>query len=132
MSARTVVLWRHGRTEYNAAGRLQGQVDIALDEVGRWQAQQAAHDLAERHSPIRIVSSGLSRAVATAQALAEAVGVQVETDVRLRERGFGDWEGLSAEEISSRWPDEYAVWRAGHDPRRDGAETRLEVAERMV
>src|SRR5690606_21205563 len=57
VSARTVVLWRHGRTEYNATARLQGQVDIPLDEVGRWQAEQAARDLAERHGPTRIVSS---------------------------------------------------------------------------
>src|SRR5690606_14723402 len=76
VTARTVVLWRHGRTSYNEQRRLQGQVDIPLDEVGRWQAAQAAHDIAERHSPTRIVSSDLERAAGTAQALAELVGVE--------------------------------------------------------
>ena len=132
MSARTVVLWRHGRTAYNEQRRLQGQVDIPLDEVGRWQAQQAAHDLAERHSPTRIVSSDLERASATAQALAELVGVEVVLDRRLRERAFGNWEGLNAEEIASRWPEEFAVWQAGQDPHRAGAESRAEVGDRMA
>ena len=41
MTGRTLILWRHGRTAYNAGGRLQGQVDIPLDEVGQWQARTA-------------------------------------------------------------------------------------------
>jgi len=57
-----VVLWRHGRTEYNAARRLQGQIDIPLDEVGRWQGTTAAAALFARHTPVRIVSSDLVRA----------------------------------------------------------------------
>ncbi|KGM13131.1 histidine phosphatase family protein [Cellulomonas bogoriensis] len=127
-----VVLWRHGRTAYNLAGRLQGQVDIPLDEVGLRQADEAAEMLHLRHRPVRIVSSDLGRAEATAQALARRVGVPVQVDARLRERSFGEWEGLSAEEIRGRWPDEYAVWRAGHDPQRVGAETRAEVAQRVA
>ena len=87
MTARTVVLWRHGRTAYNATARLQGQVDIPLDEVGRWQADEAAAWLEARFHPQRIVSSDLGRAVATAEALAGRCGVDVELDDRLRERG---------------------------------------------
>ena len=131
MRSRTVLLLRHGRTAFNAGGRLQGQVDIPLDEVGRWQVQEAARDLVARHVPTRIVSSDLSRACATAQAVADLLGVEVQLDERLRERDFGDWEGLTAEEISGRWPQEYAVWRSGHDPERTGAETRAVVATRM-
>lgn len=132
MRSRTVLLLRHGRTEYNAAKRLQGQVDIPLDDVGQWQATQAAQDLVRRHEPTRIVSSDLSRARATAQAVADLAGLEVELDPRLRERGFGEWEGLTAEEMGARWPEEYAVWRSGHDPQRTGAETRRDVAERMA
>lgn len=132
MRSRTVLLLRHGRTEYNAAGRLQGQVDIPLDDVGRWQAREAAHDLVQRHRPTRIVSSDLSRAHETAQAVADLADVEVELDPRLRERSFGDWEGLTADEMGARWPAEYAVWRSGHDPQRTGAETRRAVAERMA
>ncbi|WP_149202773.1 histidine phosphatase family protein [Actinotalea subterranea] len=132
MTARAVILWRHGRTEYNAAARLQGHTDIPLDAVGRWQVTEAAQHLAQRHRPTRIVSSDLGRAVATAQALADVVGLEVAVDPRLRERSFGEWEGLTADEIAERWPEAYRTWRAGRDPERAGAETRATVAERMV
>lgn len=132
MSARTVVLWRHGRTAYNASMRLQGGIDIALDDVGRWQAEQAAQALSERFLPDRIVTSDLGRAVDTGQVLGDLAGVAVERDARLRERSFGEWEGLTSQEIAERWPDQYQVWRSGHDPQRSGAETRVEVAERMA
>lgn len=132
MSAGTVVLWRHGRTAYNAQARLQGQVDIELDHVGRWQAGRAAETLAVQHRPARLLSSDLGRARATAQALADVTGVPLETDERLRERSFGEWEGLTADEIAVRWPEAHGVWRAGRDPERVGAETRAQVAARMA
>ena len=91
MTAGTLVLVRHGRTEYNAAQRLQGQVDIPLDDVGRWQAEVGAQALLARFSPTAIVSSDLQRAAATAQYLGDAVGLEVAYDARLRERSFGAW-----------------------------------------
>lgn len=132
MTAATVVLWRHGRTAFNAEHRLQGATDIPLDDVGRWQVGEAARDLVQRHLPARVVSSDLLRARDTAAALADLAGVDVETDARLRERGFGDWEGLTAEEIEERWPDQFRLWRSGTDPQRHGAETRSAVAQRMA
>lgn len=132
MTAGTVILWRHGRTAYNAAGRLQGQIDIEMDEVGRWQVARAARHLAHAHAPTRIVSSDLGRAVATATSLADRVGVEVETDPRLRERSFGEWEGMSVSEIAERWPQEYALWQSGHDPARANAESRSTVADRVA
>lgn len=132
MTAGTVILWRHGRTEYNATARMQGQIDIPLDDVGAWQVEQAATDLARRHTPTRVVASTLGRAVATARGLADLVGLPVETDARLVERSFGTWEGLNAAEIAERWPEDFAVWQSGHDPARTGAETRDDVAERVA
>ena len=132
MTAGTIVFWRHGRTAYNATTRLQGSIDIPLDDVGRWQVEQAAADLARRFAPSRVVASNLGRAIDTAARLAELVDVPVETDPRLRERAFGDWEGLSIEEIAERWPTEYAVWKRGEDPQRGGSETRAEVAARIA
>lgn len=132
MTARAVILWRHGRTAWNAAARLQGSSDIALDDVGRWQVAEAARHLADRHRPTRIVSSDLGRAMATARALADLTDLPVDGDPRLRERGFGEWEGCTAAEIAERWPDAYAAWRSGGDPDRDGAETRIAVADRVV
>ncbi|WP_265522123.1 histidine phosphatase family protein [Oerskovia flava] len=132
MSAGTIVLLRHGRTAYNAAMRLQGQVDIPLDGVGEWQAEQGANALRSAHRPARIVASDLSRAHATAAYYARATGVDVVPDARLRERGFGEWEGLTGAELAERWPEEYAAWRRGEEPTRAGAELKVDVAARMV
>lgn len=132
MTAGTVVLLRHGRTAYNHGKRLQGQIDIPLDDVGRWQAEQGASALASSHTATTVVSSDLGRALDTASAYAKLVGVDVELDVRLRERSFGEWEGMTSEELAARWPEEHAAWRAGADPVRAGAETKGEVARRMV
>ncbi|UJP39446.1 histidine phosphatase family protein [Cellulomonas palmilytica] len=132
MTVGRLLLWRHGRTAFNATARLQGQVDIPLDDVGRWQARTAAAAMLVRHTPTRIVSSDLGRAVETADPLARMAGVDVETDERVRERSFGEWEGLSGPEIAERWPEDFALWRSGGEPERVGAETRLQVAKRTA
>lgn len=132
MSAGEIVLWRHGRTAYNAAGRLQGQVDIALDDVGLWQAARGAEALARRFEPARIMTSDLQRAATTAAALAQASGADVVVDKRLRERSFGLWEGMTGAEMSERWPEDYAAWTRGEEPTTIGAETRADVGERMA
>ena len=131
MSAGTVVFLRHGRTSYNAAGRLQGQVDIPLDEVGLWQAENGASALAKIHAATRVVASDLSRAAVTAQHFARASGVQVLTDPRVRERSFGRWEGLTRDEIHASWPDEFSQWRRGLEPQGVDVEARSAVAQRM-
>ena len=132
MTADQVLLWRHARTASNAAGRFQGQLDVALDDVGLVQAKEAADLLAELidGAPCRIVSSDLSRATATAQALSERLGVPVSTDPQLREVFAGDWEGLLRSEIEQRNPGELAQWRAGEDLRLGGGERRSEAGAR--
>jgi len=133
VTAGTVVLLRHARTAYNASLRLQGQIDIPLDDVGRWQAGEGGSALASSHRATRIVSSDLGRALETATAYADALGgALVQTDARLRERGFGEWEGMTGEELSARWPEEYAAWRRGAEPAGAGAESKAEVAARMA
>ena len=132
MSAGTVLLWRHGRTAHNASLRLQGQVDIPLDEVGRRQVSAAAAALVATTRPASIVASNLGRAAATAGILGELTGLAPVADARLRERSFGLWEGLTGEEISAGWASEFAVWRGGGEPENVGAETRAAVATRMV
>jgi probable phosphoglycerate mutase len=101
---RRVVLWRHGRTEWNVAGRVQGQTDTALDEVGVRQAAAAAARLASLR-PVRILSSDLQRARHTAEELSRLTGVPVELDERLREMNFGEREGLTWKESWERFPD---------------------------
>jgi probable phosphoglycerate mutase len=123
------VLLRHGRTEWNATGRIQGQLDPPLDSVGRQQARRAASVLAAL-SPGVIVASDLQRASATADALSKQAGVAVQHDARLREIGLGAWEGLLREDVEQRFPAEFAAWVRGEDIRRGGGETYAEVGAR--
>lgn len=127
-----VLYLRHGRTEWNASGRFQGQADIPLDDVGKLEAQRAATLLAELKPEI-ILSSDLSRARETASYLATAVGLTPGVDARLRETFAGSWEGSSFAEIDLAFPEESAQWKSGAvDVRPGGGETRAEVGERMV
>ncbi|MEL0148250.1 MAG: histidine phosphatase family protein, partial [Actinomycetota bacterium] len=105
MGERQIILWRHGRTSWNAERRFQGQSDIELDDEGRAQAERAAELLAYLE-PDRIIASDLARAWATAQALSARTGVQVRADARLRETFAGEWEGLSRAELLERCGDE--------------------------
>lgn len=89
----------------------QGHSDIPLDETGVAQAARAASLLASLR-PTMIVSSDLMRANDTALALGRLIGLDVAVDKDFRERGGGQWEGLTREEIAARWPDEYAAWEA--------------------
>jgi len=130
MSPRRVVLWRHGRTAWNAESRFQGSTDVPLDDVGLAQAERAARDLATL-SPYRIVSSDLQRALATAETLAAMVGLDVTTDPDLRETYAGTWQGLVRDEIVAADPDTWRRWIAGDDVRPGGGETRTEVASRV-
>ena len=132
MTADRLILWRHGRTEWNVNGRFQGQADIALDEVGLDQAAQAARVLAE-FKPAALYSSDLSRAYQTATALAELVDLPIQTDKRLREIHVGSWEGLLGSEIRAQHPDLAERLRRGEDVRRSPTgESPREVAERMA
>ena len=105
-----LLVLRHGQTDWNASGRIQGQLDIGLNDTGRWQAERLAEALAHEHIDA-VYSSDLMRARETAAPLARARGLDLRLDARLRERGFGRFEGLSFEEIEQRWPDEAARWR---------------------
>jgi broad specificity phosphatase PhoE len=130
--SRRIVLWRHGRTEWNATGRFQGQIDIDLDEIGRAQAWESARRLAALQ-PDLLISSDLKRTRDTMAALAEITGKPLQLDARLRETFAGEWQGLTGAQIASRYPEEYKAWRAG-DPllKVGGGETRQDVAERMA
>jgi probable phosphoglycerate mutase len=128
---RRVVLLRHGRTEWNATGRFQGQLDSALDVIGKAQAAAAAVAVAPMQ-PDAVVSSDLSRARDTAAAVSAECGVDVAIDPRLREIYLGSWQGLTRGEARRQYAEEYARWQAGEDARRGGGETYAEVGARCV
>ena len=132
MTAGRLVLWRHGRTEWNVTGRFQGQADVPLDVVGREQAAAAAR-LVAAFEPVSIFSSDLARTYQTAEPLAALTGLGIQTDKRLREIHVGSWEGLLGEEIRAQDPElAERVWR-GEDVRRSPTgESPQEVADRVA
>jgi glucosyl-3-phosphoglycerate phosphatase len=131
MTAARIIIWRHGRTEWNVVGRFQGQADVPLDEVGYEQAQRAAEVLA-RYRPSALFSSDLSRCYQTADVLAQRAGLDIITDKRLREIHVGSWEGLLGKEIKAADPELARRLRAGEDVRRSPTgESPSEVGERV-
>ncbi|MET8835185.1 histidine phosphatase family protein [Micromonospora sp. NPDC004540] len=125
-----LIIWRHGNTDWNAAGRVQGQTDVPLNDLGREQARVAAPVLAALR-PDAIVASDLRRAADTAAALAALTGLPVRSDARLRERHFGQWQGLALTEVAERFPDEYARWRAGDPDPGAGIESLDDLGKRL-
>ena len=127
-----VFLLRHGQTDWNAERRLQGHLDMPLNAVGRWQAEQLGQALAGE-GIAAIYSSDLLRAQQTAQPLAHRLALPVQADPALRERHFGRLEGLSYAEIDQRFPDDARGWRLrepGFAP--GGGETLTAFFERAV
>lgn len=131
------MVWRHGRTAWNAEGRFQGQADVPLDDVGTAQAERAARLLAALR-PDAVLSSDLARAAHTAAALARVAGVGVGYDKDLRETYLGSWQGRTRAEVTAEFPAEAAAWFRGSGAtradqlRRGGGETETEVAERVA
>jgi probable phosphoglycerate mutase len=112
--AATVRTWliRHGETDWNAQRRWQGMADIPLNAQGEAQARALADYLAATDERFDlIISSDLSRARATAAPLAARFGLTPEADPRLREIAVGAFEGLSGEEVQTRYADEYRRMR---------------------
>jgi 2,3-bisphosphoglycerate-dependent phosphoglycerate mutase len=123
---------RHGETAWNVDTRIQGQLDISLNEKGRWQAAQAASALAAERIDA-IVSSDLSRAYETAQFVAKPHGLLVYTEPNLREREFGLFQGKTFAEIEAQHPEDALRWRKRvPDFAPDGGESLLIFRERVA
>ncbi|HZW11622.1 MAG TPA: histidine phosphatase family protein [Noviherbaspirillum sp.] len=131
-----ILLIRHGETAWNAVKRLQGHIDVPLNEEGERQA--AALGCALLNEPLdAVISSDLQRARQTAHEIAALRGMTVQTDSGLRERCYGAFEGLLYSEIQGRYPDAYAAWQSRDIDARfpEGerkAETLREFSERVV
>jgi 2,3-bisphosphoglycerate-dependent phosphoglycerate mutase/probable phosphoglycerate mutase len=131
VTPRRLVLWRHGETDYNAAGRMQGHLDSALTPVGWNQARFAVPALA-RFSPDLVIASDLRRATDTATVLTEAIGVPLRIDKRLRETHLGEWQGLTGEQVDEAYPGERDRWRVDATWAPPGGESRVDVAGRAA
>ncbi|MDC8759717.1 histidine phosphatase family protein [Janthinobacterium fluminis] len=109
----TILLIRHGETAWNAVRRLQGHIDIGLNDEGLRQAAALGEALAG--APLAaVISSDLQRARQTAQAVAGQHGIALQTDAMLRERCYGAFEGMLYADIARRYPAEYLEWQARH------------------
>jgi len=134
MEVTRILAIRHGETAWNVGGRLQGHLDIPLNDTGRQQAARLARALAGREALSAIYSSDLGRALDTAQALQSATGAPLTVRPALRERSFGDFQGQTFEQVSQAWPEAAERWR-----RRDpawappgGGESLLTFQERVA
>ena len=106
-----IILIRHGQTAWNTQEIFRGRADVPLDEVGLRQAQALAE--AMRAEPISaIFTSPLSRAVQTAQALADSHGLVPVAVQDLIDIDFGAWEGLPHDGVREQFPELYATWQA--------------------
>ena len=129
MTLRRLVLVRHGQTDYNAEGRMQGHVDSELTARGVAQVRQVAPALAG-FDPVRLISSDLSRAARSAEEIGLVCGLPVKLDARLRETHLGEWQGLTPEQVEQGWPGALATWRADPSWAPPGGESRVQVAAR--
>lgn len=136
MAATRITAVRHGETAWNVDTRIQGQLDIGLNERGLWQAERVGAALAEETVDC-VYSSDLARAHTTAQAIARHAHNPHARAVRLhrglRERGFGSFEGQTWADIAEKWPEESKRWRQ-RDPHfaPPGGETPLQLRERVA
>jgi probable phosphoglycerate mutase len=104
---------RHGETDWNAQGKIQGSRDIPLNSTGIEQSNELARAIQREHPQIRrIFSSTQQRAMQTARIVADTLGLDFATQSGLEEINFGLWEGLSWPEVRQRYPAEYTQWFA--------------------
>jgi len=129
MTLRRLILLRHGQTDYNVDGRMQGHIDSCLTDAGHEQAAEAAPVLASL-APDRLVSSDLRRAVDTAEVVGAACGLPVKFDPRLRETHLGLWQGHTVAEIERDYPGAIATWRSDPGWAPPEGESRIDVVAR--
>jgi broad specificity phosphatase PhoE len=129
VTLRRLVLWRHGQTADNAAGRFQGQADVPLSAIGEEQAHRAARLVAALRPEIALTSD-LRRATSTAAAFTALTGIPAGRDKRLREMSLGDWQDCTEKEVERGWPQLLAKWRVDPEQAPPGGESQVEVAAR--
>ena len=130
--ATRIIAIRHGETAWNVDTRIQGHLDIPLNERGHWQAQRLAQALAQEDIAA-VYASDLSRAFETGRYVAQAAGSPITPEPGLRERRFGLFEGRTFKDIETELPKESLLWRK-RDPHfaPEGGESLVQLHERVV
>ena len=126
-----LLLARHGQTEWHRDNRYVSRTDIGLTDAGREQARSLAHRAVHEGVDL-VVCSPLTRAVETAKPVAVALGLEPETDERLRELDFGEWEGKTLAEIREEDPDTVRLFEDNAEHGFPGGEPLSEGAQRAL
>ena len=133
MRVKKLILVRHGETDWNAEGRIQGMLDVPLNALGMQQAELAAAELARTIDVAELVSSDLVRTRETTTPINEATGFEPRFDARIRERNFGVWQGKTYEEWRVLDAVGMARYNAGDpDYGPEGGETASQFLKRCV
>ncbi|EPK5022148.1 histidine phosphatase family protein [Pseudomonas sp. AAC] len=110
-----IVLTRHGHVDWIAPERFRGRAELPLSDLGKRQALAVARRIAETWQPDAIYTSPLSRCVDTGAAIARATGAPVQALEGLADTDYGQWQGLTHEEVRQRWPEEHRTWLEAPD-----------------
>lgn len=128
-----IILVRHGQTQWNKVERFRGQIDIPLNETGIAQAEAVSRYIQRNWQPAEVYSSPLSRALVTAQTIAKPFALTAVPDPGLMDINFGEWQGLTIDEVVARWPE--GIWNWVHAPQVlvfPGGELLSEVQQRAL
>ena len=127
----TIVLVRHGETDWNRERRFQGHADVPLNEAGRAQVRALAARLDGEEFSIAYTSP-LRRAAESAEILAQALGLEVRSCEALKEVHVGSWSGLTVPEVEDRFPDGHRRWVGSGAGGWDDGETYDELGRRVL
>ncbi len=127
----TIVLVRHGETDWNRDARFQGHADIPLNATGQEQVRELADRLAGESFSVAYTSP-LRRASESAALLAERLGIEVRSSDALKEVDVGAWSGLTTEEVEARFPEGFARWVEWRCAGWSEGETYEELGRRVV
>jgi broad specificity phosphatase PhoE len=105
-----IILVRHGQTEWNRVERFRGRADVPLNVTGLAQAEATGQRIAAEWQPVAVYSSPLSRAVKTAKAIAKHFNLAVQLSPGLADIDYGQWQGLTPDEVRERWPEIHHAW----------------------
>lgn len=106
----TIILIRHGQTEWNRVERFRGRADVPLNETGLAQAEATGRRVGAAWQPAALYASPLSRAVQTAAAIGRSTGLEVQVFPGLADIDYGQWQGLTPDEARERWPEAVDDW----------------------
>ena len=139
----TLILVRHGRTPLTETHKISGGTgsDPSLSDLGRQDAQAVSNAISEfgRKStfahipkPTVVISSPMKRTLETAEFIANQLGLQVEIEESLREISFGDWDGLTNQEVMTQWKESYEAWRGSWEIAPPNGESLREFEARTI